>query len=199
MTTLWASIAIALSLSVFVPAAQAYELTLEADALSPLLRATDRTGVKQLWFSAGSFIDDHFIIRLEYFQQSGTDFGTGSSQSGAGNQIGSQDVSTSMLGLSGGVCYPGCSSHSWRVRLGVGRAEREFSDSIMGRSQSIGLMWQTEIGYQWRWDNVMTGVSIANLSSGLNEVANFDTATAHLEISKRNSEQLLKWNVGVAF
>ncbi|MBK7893259.1 MAG: hypothetical protein IPJ84_21120 [Bdellovibrionales bacterium] len=199
MTTLWASIAIALSLSVFVPAAQAYELTLEADALSPLLRATDRTGVKQLWFSAGSFIDDHFIIRLEYFQQSGTDFGTGSSQTGGGSQIGSQDVSTSMLGLSGGLCYPSCNQHSWRVRLGVGRAEREFSDSIMGRELSVGRIWFTEIGYQWRWGNAMTGLSIASLNSDLKEAVRFDTATAHLEISKRNSEQLLKWNVGVAF
>lgn len=45
----------------------------------------------------------------------------------------------------------------------------------------------------------MTGLSIASLNSDLKEAVRFDTATSHLEISKRNSEQLLKWNVGVAF
>lgn len=181
------------------PAANAFELTLETEIGTPLLNAANRTKLQRNWVSAGAMIGSHFLMRAEIYKLSGG-FSMGSFQTGPStNQVGSQEVTTSMLGLSIGTCYPSCSESAWRLIAGGGRAEREYSDTILGREFSTGAIWFTEIGYQWRWGNAMTGLSIASLNSDLKEAVRFDTATAHLEISKRNSEQLLKWNVGVAF
>lgn len=179
--------------------AHAFEISIETDLFGPILRLAGRSGVEQYWISPGILVGERFIVRAEVFQAEGKNFSMSSTQSGGSGQVGDQNVKTSMLGGSLGYCFSGCNSDSFRAIVGVGSAERKFSDTILGDRFSNGSMWFGELGYQWRWGNAITSLSLTTIGSDLVETVTYGTPTAQLTISKNNLEPLIKWGIGLYF
>lgn len=176
-----------------------FEISLETDLVGPILRLGGRTGVEQHWVSPGILLNDHFIVRAEFFLTEGGNFSSSSFQFGGAGQVGDQNVKTSMRGVSFGYCLSGCSSSSFRAIAGIGSAERRFDDTVLGPQYSTGSMWFGELGYQWRWGNAMTTLSWTTVRSDLKETVSYSTPTAQLSITNNNPDTLIKWGIGVYF
>jgi hypothetical protein len=183
----------------FSSIAHGFEVSLETDLVGPILRLGGRTGVEQHWISPGILLDDHFIVRAEFFQTEGGNFSSSSFQSGGSGQVGNQNVETSMRGVGLGYCLSGCNTHSFRAVAGLGMAERKFNDTVLGPRYANGSMWFAELGYQWRWGNALTSLSWITVQSDLTETVDYSTPTAQLSITKNNPESLMKWGVGFYF
>ncbi len=183
----------------FSSIANGFEVSLETDLVGSILRLGGRTGVEQHWVSPGILLDDHFIVRAEFFQTEGGNFSSSSFQSGGSGQVGDQNVKTSMRGVGLGYCLSGCNGSSLRAIAGIGNAERRFEDTVLGPQYSTGSMWFGELGYQWRWGNAMTTLSWTTVRSDLKETASYSTPTAQLSITKNNPDTLIKWGVGFYF
>ncbi len=195
---IWFSSLVVLVL-IFSDVAHGFEVSLETDLTGPILRLGGRSGIEQYWISPGILFNDHFVVRAEFFLTEGGNFSSGSIQSGGAGQVGEQNVKTSMRGASFGYCLSGCNSSSFRAIAGIGSAERKFDDTVLGPQYSNGSMWFGELGYQWRWGNAMTSLSLATVQSDLKETVSYSTPTAQLSMTKANSDTLIKWGIGFYF